>query len=367
MRHILVIEDDEDLQELIKEILVNQNYQVTSARNGEEGLALAISLQPDLILSDIRMPGISGYQVLEQIRHHEKLRNTPVIFISGLTDREHLRLGMNRGADDYLPKGFTKEQLLNSVQARLQRLTSQEQEQLNQQNEFARRLALAIPHELRTPLFGISSLSSLLLDGYQTLSREQIFEYVKDIQASGDRLSALIQNYVDYAEFYLYQPRLQAEVDRREITQLNIDLLQNLGGHIAKKYDRLADLQINEVISTGLLISPTRLYKVLYELIDNGFKFSKPGQMVQLDAWQDRESTVIRISDQGRGLTPAQISKIGAFQQFERHRYEQQGMGLGLTISKSLLEIFGGSLQIKSVPGQFTHVLCSLKSPLYKS
>lgn len=361
MRHILVIEDDEDLQELIKEILVAENYQVTCARNGEEGLNQAIALIPDLILSDVRMPEMNGYQLLEQIRQHSQLRNLPVIFMSNLSTREHQRLGMNLGADDYLAKGFTKEQLLDSVQARLQRLDNLEQERLEQQNEFARRLALSIPHELLTPLFGITGLTNLLLDTKDTISREEIFEYVRDIQSCAERLSNLIQNYVEYAEFYLYQGSLAAEVAKQETSQFNTELLQTLGNHLARKHHRFDDLEVKEVSSACLLISSKRLYKLLYELIDNAFKFSQPGQPVQLDAWQERDLVFIRIKDHGRGLTPAQINKIAHFRQFNREIYEQQGLGLGLIIAKSILELFGGNLKIDSVPGEFTHMICSLK------
>jgi DNA-binding NarL/FixJ family response regulator len=125
MTKILVIEDEPHLRANLVTILQMENYRVTSARNGQEGIGAARTEKPDLVLCDIMMPGLDGFGVLKEIRQNETLARVPFIFITAKSERADLRAGMESGADDYLTKPFTVPELLSAIQARFLRCEQQ--------------------------------------------------------------------------------------------------------------------------------------------------------------------------------------------------------------------------------------------------
>jgi DNA-binding response OmpR family regulator len=119
MKNILLIEDNADIRHVTSEILQLANYQVTTAKNGKEGVKVALEKKPDLIICDIMMPGLDGYGVLHTLQKNESVRNTPFIFLTAMAEPENLRKGMTMGADDYLCKPFSSTELLNAIEVRL--------------------------------------------------------------------------------------------------------------------------------------------------------------------------------------------------------------------------------------------------------
>jgi DNA-binding NarL/FixJ family response regulator len=131
---ILVIEDEEMLRVNICEILKHYHYQVTDAASGEEGVQLASTTKPSLILCDIMLPGIDGHQVLYQIRKFPHLTCTPFIFLTAKSTLQDIRFGMEMGADDYITKPFGRSELYNSIKVRLERLNQVKDEQQHNSN-----------------------------------------------------------------------------------------------------------------------------------------------------------------------------------------------------------------------------------------
>jgi len=121
---ILVIEDEKTLRENISEILTHYNFRVIAAPTGEEGRKMAIRYIPDIIICDIMLPGIDGYDVLNKVKQIPELVSTAFIFLTAKSMRSDLRVGMDMGADDYLTKPFTKEELINSIKGRIKKLTN---------------------------------------------------------------------------------------------------------------------------------------------------------------------------------------------------------------------------------------------------
>ncbi|NJL87976.1 MAG: ATP-binding protein [Leptolyngbyaceae cyanobacterium SM1_1_3] len=119
----------------------------------------------------------------------------------------------------------------------------------------------------------------------------------------------------------------------------------------AEKADRLADLDLNLPITDELLCSQFSLSKIVDELVENAFKFSVSGDRVQISCQTAQNWLVLTVVNQGRGMTPHQITDINAYRQFDRTHYEQQGLGLGLAIAQKLAELQGGTLELKSMPG----------------
>src|SRR5690554_6648831 len=121
MKSLLVIDDNVSIRENIQAMLEMAGYNVKTAANGEKGVALAEMMMPDIILCDIVMPGMDGFDVLRKVRNNNRIGTTPFIFLSALNEKQEIRKGMNVGADDYLTKPFEEAELIEAIESRLQR------------------------------------------------------------------------------------------------------------------------------------------------------------------------------------------------------------------------------------------------------
>lgn len=352
MPKILVIEDKEDVRLNLVEILQLEGFDVLSSQEGQEGIQLAKEFFPDLILCDILMPGKNGYEVLAEIRKHAQTATVPFIFLTAKTARIDMRTGMELGADDYLTKPFTIEHLLAAIRTQLKKhavITKQ-------LDELRVNLSLMLPHELLTPLNVILGFSSLLRDEEHLPSSDEIVKMGHAIYENGHRLQRLVQNYLLYADLKLleYQPDKSNRWQEKSPVETN-SFLADLCITPAKRSKRQHDLELN-LIDVMVEVSPKALAKILEELLDNAFKFSLPGTLVQVITAVDEQSFTLTVKDQGRGMTPEQIEHVDAFMQFDRQKYEQQGQGLGLILVYRLAELNDGKVAIESIPEQGTTI-----------
>ncbi len=361
MTKILVIEDETAIRENILELLEAQDFEAIGAENGRIGVQIATEQVPDLIVCDVMMPELDGYEVLEALRTNPLTVTIPFIFLTAKADKSDTRKGMELGADDYLTKPCRATELLRAVESRLEKQAAVDRQAQKKLDELRGNITHALPHELRTPLNGIIGLSNLLLDDLDSLELSEIREMVEQIQFSGDRLYRLIQNFLLYAELELVATQHERIKALRSCQVSTVEeLITNQALQQARAANREADLQL-ELQDSAVLIAANRLKKLVEELIDNAFKFSAPGTPVTIANKVTQNSFILSVSDQGRGMTAEQIAEIGAYMQFERKLYEQQGSGLGLSISKRIAELHGGNLTIESIPSQQTIVLVSLK------
>ncbi|MEM9540861.1 MAG: response regulator [Cyanobacteria bacterium P01_E01_bin.42] len=359
MTTILVIDDQKAIRAKIVAILRLGQYEILNAENGEIGIELALQKHPDLILCDVMMPGLNGYEVLDCLRADPKTATIPFIFMTALTDKESNRKGMELGADDYLAKPFTTEELLGAIKTRLKkqevfaRLTRQELDELREN------IRSALPHELRTPLNSILGFSDLLLCDLENLEQSDIREMLEQIYQSGQRLYRTIQNFLLYAELELaFSDREHSHLQQdRGIFLVEGTIADRAKVH-AHKLGRLPDLELK--LQDGLIaISSELLAKLVEELIDNAIKFSAPGTPITVSGFVKGDRYIFSVRDNGRGMTPEQIEKIGAYLQFERKIYEQQGSGLGLAIARRIARLYDGQLSLESVPHHYTLVRVS--------
>jgi len=359
---ILIVDDDSNLRMLIRELLVQRGWEVHEAENGQLGLERARELQPDLVLSDYEMDVMNGYELLEAVREDEALAPTPFILMTGATHRAAWRSTMDRGADDYLPKPFSMEQLVAVLETRLKRLDQTKKLAEKKLGALRRQVSLTLPHELKTPLHGILGLTELLEESLDNVSKAELRTMVRDIHACGERLQRLIANYVGYLELlFLSANRDKAETFIRGSTPNSSAFITETARRIAERNKRGEDLQLMFTVG-GPAMAPENFGRIVEELVDNACKFSPSDSPIELDTSLSAREFVFRVRDHGRGLTADQIREVGAYMQFERNRYEQQGVGLGLTISRMLAELHGGKLDIESTPDAGTTVAVTLPS-----
>jgi len=363
MNRIVLIEDEKAVRKCIEKVLLKEGYTVYCSENGRDGLQLALAHIPDFILCDISMPLMDGYSVLEEIRTNPLTATIPFIFLTGSIDRHDMREGMDGGADDYLTKPFTREELLNSLKAQEAKQARVVRKYQAKIDELGLYIAKSLPHELRTPLAGIMGASSLLKDTLESLTPYDIKQMALTIYLSSLRLNRLVDNHLQYAELemammdpekaLLYKKKHLALYG--EPVSSSKTILNNSAIEMARQSGREKDLEL-KLQESPAHIPEGDLRKIVQELLNNAFKYSRSGAPVVMTTRTEGNSLIISITDHGRGMNADQISSIGAYRQFERNVHEQQGSGLGLAITKNLTELYGGELTIQSLPGKETTV-----------
>lgn len=360
MKKILIIEDEEYIREGAALLLEDQGFATITAEDGAIGIDMALSEAPDLILCDVMMPNIDGYGVLYRLRQEPTTAGIPFIFLTAKVDRTSVRMGMDLGADDYLTKPFTLDELVGAVNTRLEKQARQIQETESKLEVLRRSIIYALPHELMTPLNGILGPAELLMQMFDILSKEEIVEMLGIIRKSGDRLYHLMQNYLLYAQLDLFSSDDEAITMMRNGSSYDAHVvIESASLSRATYYNRQKDLKMH-CDDSDLRIDQEHLHKIILELVDNAHKFSNEGTPIEVLGKRELEFYEVTITDHGRGMRPEDVASIGGYMQFDRRIYEQQGGGFGLIIAKRLVEIHNGKFSIDSVPNVRTSVRFSL-------
>jgi two-component system, sensor histidine kinase and response regulator len=362
MKKILVIEDNRSIRESILHLLEAEGFQAITAADGQAGTQVAREHLPDLILCDVVMPGLDGYGVLSNLRQHPDTAMIPFIFLTSESAKESFRHGMQLGADDYLTKPCSAEELLGAITSRFDKQAAIINHSQKQLDNLRTSIALSLPHEFRTPLNGILGLTEVLIEDHAQIDRQEILDIAQSVHRSAERLYKLIQNFLLYAELEtaLRDPE-RIELLRGGRTHYPKVLIADVATQIARQMNREADLRLN-LQNTIICISDCNLKKIIEELVSNAFKFSQPGTPIALTTTIQDQVLCLQVFDQGRGMTADQVANLGAYMQFERKFYEQQGSGLGLAIAKRMVEVHGGQVTITSILGKETRVQVLLPS-----
>lgn len=348
MKTVLIIDDDSAVLDAYRFALEEAGYGVVTASSGEEGLELARRKLPDLILSDIHMPGTDGRSVLRAIREDPSLCNRQVVLMTGNPTQATPRVGMELGADDFLVKPFGFEELTRCVAARLQRAKVHWRVEDRVVAELRANLHKVLPHEFFTPLAGLLGLVNILKEDFENTPKHEVREMLAEIEKCGWRLQHTLRNYLLIIEAAPSEPRSLEKVPG----ELVRETVENAAVSAASRLDRQADLRF-QLTPPTLLCRPSDLAIIVEELVDNACSFSPRGSEihVRLDA-----AGVFAVEDRGRGMRPEQMEHIGAFRQFDRGKFEQQGLGLGLALVQRLVATGLARLTIDSAPERGTTV-----------
>ena len=362
-KKILIIEDEDNLRENLTEILSFRGYDIVTAVNGKEGVIKANKEKPDLILCDIMMPEMDGYEVVEYVRENKQLTNIPFIFLTAKTEKKDTRKGMALGADDYLTKPFSSEEIAEAIEARFQRAGKMKDEMNEKVSQYIKQINDTSQHEFNTPLNGILGLSELLLINFEEFNHTDIKRIIKEINTAGTRLHRTLDNilYFQYLE-NLKGKKSQFDKNKELKLKFNKSTIEEIISKVKEKYTKQCLVEIT-VEECYLHIRDEHLNKILCELLDNACKFSHEESEVIFRGFQDDNTYQIQITNTGREFKKEHIENIGPFSQFERSKYEQQGSGLGLYIAKTLTELYAGNMEIETV--QDGKTIINIQFPLY--
>ncbi len=365
-KKILIIDDAEFILDSTAVLLEFEGYEVITASNGEDGIKLVETEKPDLIICDISMPGLTGYDVITHVKNNKETETIPFVFLTAFTEKAKMREGMAKGADDYLTKPFEKSDLLGVVETQLKKSKKIEKHVQEKVEEIGKKLNYALPHEFRTVLTQLSGVAQILDGSADLLSAEEIKEIANDMKYSINRIARITENFLHYTQLENFKNSPSTIMQlRSEVTEEPMAIVSDVAYDVAQRYERYEDCVLNNIVTDiSIGIGGELFTKLIDEILDNAFKFSEKGSKVIVDAALEEDNFKVDISDFGRGMSIEQVKSIGAYSQFQRDKFEQQGVGIGLEIAKSISNLHGGSLKIISEVDSGTKVTIML--PLVK-
>ncbi len=350
---LLVVEDDLALLEGLRDMLEFSGYAVLTARNGVEGLAALRRQLPDLIVSDIHMPRMDGYEFYGHVRAQPDWVSIPFIFLSARSEKTDVRRGKMLGADDYITKPFEEADLLVAVEAKLKRRAQLDAAHGRELADLKRTILTTLNHEFRTPLTYITTYSDML--GDTNLSTEEFKEFMQGIQTGSERLRRLVEDFILLVE--LQTGEAQQTYDRRcsrlaDLDGLLVLALARVRGRAEAHRVRLVD-DVRRPLPP-ILADRDYLLDAVVRLLDNAIKFSrKEGGAVTLRAAPGGRGVRLEVVDEGIGMPAGQLDQIfDVFYQIDRAKLEQQGSGSGLAIARCIAQMHGGDITVTSVVDQ---------------
>ncbi len=305
------------------------------------------------------MPDLDGFGVLARLKKEPRTITIPFLFLTALQGRQDTRKGMRLGADDFITKPFTREELLDAVRVGLEKhqvMVNQVEQKLTYLRD---NILHALPHELLTPISVVLGFSELMLDDLDSgLPVSQVKEMAHNIHNAGMRLMRLVQNYLLLIDLEMISDN-QEQINELRKTDLSsvATIIMEIGQLKARQEGREAQLDL-AVDETCLKIAESSLQKIVEELLDNAFRYSSVGSPVSLLGKKEADQGVYRleVTDKGQGMSMQQVRAAELGWQDAQDRLDQHGSGMGLLIVKHLVDIYGGTLNIQSTLGCGTTV-----------
>lgn len=357
---ILIVDDTPANVRLLSDILGPKGYKLYIAGSGEQALKIAPRIVPDVILMDVMMPGIDGFETCLQLKQDDQFKDVPIIFITAKADPSDLSRGFEVGGVDYITKPINQLE----VEARVNTHLKIRELILSQQNFIAtleggleeqKKGMASMGHELRTPLNAIIGYSDLLLEDMGSYSGENCgdcSEKVNAINTAGNYLLKLINDVLDVAK--IDAGKMEIHLEEFHLGSF-LQFIESTVSPLTLKRGNRFELVCGNT-DEMLNMDPTKLKQIILNLLGNAAKFTEKGH-IKLDVnLSDADGLIIKISDTGIGMTSDQLANL--FQDYKQADSsiagKYGGTGLGLTISKKMVHLMGGDIQVESIAGEGT-------------
>lgn len=362
---ILIVDDFADNLQLLSDMLQNEGHQVTMAENGVSALLFIAESQPDIILLDVQMPGLDGYEVCKRLKADALTEHIPVLFLSAFHETEHILKGFAVGGVDYIGKPFKSQEVVARVHNHLmlahqrktlmaqrdeiEKLRAHEQQQYEVLSAMKDNFINQAAHDLKNPLMSINLMCQQLETMAAQLPEFELNDIVRDLRYSAHTMEQLVSDVLDLA-------RLQA---RKQIELAEVDLRDALDACVTRLAGQAAYRGISlhlDVPDTPVIVAVdyNAFMRVLDNLVINALKYSKGGQRVKLGLTCDDAGIHISVQDHGIGIPKADLPHI--FTSFYRVKSAEHqavaGSGLGLAIVKAIVDQHGAQIDVKSALGK---------------
>ncbi|MCF2151368.1 hybrid sensor histidine kinase/response regulator [Desmonostoc muscorum LEGE 12446] len=345
-QRILLVDDSADSLRLLQVTLKLKGYNVIIADSGAEALVKIAESPPDLVLLDVVMPDMDGYEVTRQIKHNSNLPFIPILLVTG-SEKSSVVKGLDAGADEFIRKPVDKKELLARVRALL-RLKHSMDEQLfliQRREDFVTRLT----HDLRTPLIAADQFLKLLQRGVFGNTLSAMRESLEQMAQSNQTLLSMVDTLL---EVYQY------EAGGKTLDFFVVDLWE-LCQQVVQELMPLADvkhLTLKAVLTKGTEASLVRvkgdrleLRRLITNLVGNAIRFSDAGS-VEVRLNSTVQGVTIEVEDTGIGMNPEE--QLLLFDRFRQGKHQRRGNGLGLYLSRQIVEAHQGNISVSSTVGK---------------
>ncbi|MBD1927846.1 hybrid sensor histidine kinase/response regulator [Trichocoleus sp. FACHB-90] len=352
---ILVVDDSPDNLFLVQTILEEEGYQITLAENGRSALAEIEQGPPDLVLLDVMMPGMDGYEVTKRVRDNTKLPFIPILLITA-HDHASVVEGLDTGADDFIRKPVQVDELLARVRSllRLKHSVDERDQIARQREDFVSWLT----HDLRTPIVAAERMLALFQQGALGELAPGMQEAVVTMARSNRNLLAMVNTLLEVYRYEAGRKTLTfSPIDLKQLLQEVIEELTPLAGekHLSLVLD-VGDKDAHNKLNSKVVGDRLELHRVFTNLIGNAIKFTDKGSVVVrmvpdtniVDS--DTPSLIMEVQDTGPGI-PAEDQAV-LFERFRQGNHKRSGSGLGLHLSRRIVEAHQGAIEVKSELGK---------------
>lgn len=370
--HILIVDDNPNNLRLLITLLQGEGYEVRPASNGPRALAMARKDPPELVLLDINMPEMDGYEVCKRLKADPETGDVPVLFISANDEAIDKVRGFEAGGVDYLSKPYDPHELHARVRTHLELKRSRDQlREMNTRlqdanamlqglNEIKDEFLSMVSHDLKNPLSSILLFSRYMES--RSLSEDKAHEIGRLITRAGRRMFRLIEDLLDLNRFE--QGQLQLETEVLELQPLLAELTAEFAQKASDKQQRVLFEPGPEDVRVQA--DAQRLRQVLENLVSNALKFSPPGTEVWLRQQRQDGRIIVAVEDRGPGLSAEDQARL--FQKFVRLSARPSGdehsSGLGLYIARQLIEAMQGTIACRSPLGPEGGACFSISLPI---
>jgi len=380
---ILIVDDNPGNLGVLFEYLSRSDFKVLVAQSGEDALELVKENMPDIILLDILMPGIDGFETCRKLKADSKTIDIPILFVSSLSETVDKIKGFEAGGVDYITNPFQQEEVLARIATHLniRNLKNQlEKQNKDLQKEIALRkkaeesaesanrakssFLANMSHEIRTPMNSIMGFTDIL---EQKLIDKDHKKYLSLIRAGGKSLLALINDILDLSK--IEAGKMGIEYKAADICAV-FEEIKNIFSYKTKEKELDFILETDPNLHSPLFFDETRIRQVLLNLVGNAVKFTESGYVKitvkgsQPDRKQNIMDIIFSVEDTGIGIPQDQRELI--FEPFEQQKGQSSskygGTGLGLAITKRLVEMMEGTISVESMEGRGSIFTVTIKN-----
>lgn len=335
---ILIVDDRPTNVEVLKKVFGSE-YQVETAESGAEALVQAHAFQPDIILLDVMMPGIDGYETCRQLRSAPDLSHAKILMVSAKTRLEERLRGYDAGADDYITKPFDQHELRAKVHVYSQLKSLQEVDRLKSN------ILSLLSHELRTPLTGVLGPLQLLMRK-RDLSASKQQEFLETAYHSVINLSELIDKAMLLVEL---------KAGLRELRLIDGELeeivRQSLDDVAPQALARDIQVQLDVTGVSAVRMDRALMARVVVALLENAIRFSPEAEPVMVSVCHTDASVCLTVQDRGAGIEADMLATIFDGLVTTDSLHHRDGQGLSLAIASQIVRRHGGQINVKSQPG----------------
>ncbi|SNR63707.1 hybrid sensor histidine kinase/response regulator [Lutibacter flavus] len=344
---ILIVDDNANNLKLIANVLTGSNYDFRMAKSGKLALSILEKTKPDLILLDIQMPEMDGYETCRRIRKNKETDNIPIIFLTANTDSESVNEAFKAGGVDFVTKPFYSEELLARINTHIK--LKNQTEELARQNATKDKFFSIISHDLKNPLANIIGFSELLKEDFDELKTEQIKSFIQYIYESSMFSLEILDDLMNWA-------RIQNGSLKSEKNNINLSSLlnKNIEGHTPQALAK--NIHFNSQFDENLVVNADEkmISTVVRNLISNAIKFTPNGGEIVVSSKEllvnNKKVIETEIKDNGIGMSYEDLNKLFKIEHnfISKGTNNETGTGLGLILCKEFISKNDGEIRVES-------------------